>query len=76
MPSDNGKNKCIPIELMKRNIHITAKGGVKNPKNKSPIALKSCAMIAIRTSPKNDSNEITTIEIIPGNSLGNSITPL
>jgi hypothetical protein len=61
---------------MKRNIHITAKGGVKNPKNNSPIALRSCATIAVRISPKKESAEITTIEIIPGNSLGNSIKPL
>jgi hypothetical protein len=76
IPSDRGKNKCIPIEFMKRNIHITAKEGVKNPRNRIPITLRSCAIIEIRMSPRNESKEIITIEIIPGNSLGNSITPL
>ena len=74
--SCNGKNKCIPNELINKKSSITLNSGVHNPKMVIPIALKIWAIMAKRISPKNPNTETSTIQRTPGNSLGNSISPL
>jgi pyruvate ferredoxin oxidoreductase gamma subunit len=65
-----------PIELIKRNINMTPKGGVSTPSIKTPINANACAINDALKSPRKLSMPITNAHNNPGSSRGNSINPL
>ena len=75
MLSARGIYMCMPVELIKRNISITAKGGVRKPSAVMPMMLNTCVITAIFMSPMNESALMRNMHSMPGSSRGNSIRP-